>query len=559
VTTTSFGLSLPFRTAGEALEHAATTWSHTSAVYAPAGRDRSGKPRYHHHTFHSLNAEATLLARGLLSSGLAPGDKVVLMVPPSLELFELTFALFKAGLVPVLVDPGLGTKRLRQCFREVAPIGFIGIPKAHLGRLAFGWAEESLRALFCVGSFGPLGGRSLDEVKAEGARSANAALPEPNAEGLAGVLFTSGSTGVPKGVEYLHRHFVAQVELLRRTFDIRPGEIDLPTFPLFGLFDPAFGMTAVLPDMDATKPGAVNPERIFEAAEHFGVTHLFGSPALLDTVSREAAARGFRFSTLKRVLSAGAPLTPAILERAQAMLLHAELFTPYGATEALPVTSVGSRFLLEEGIGQTRTGAGICVGMPLEFQDVRVIRIDDGPIPRWHESLEVEPMTIGEITVRGPSVTARYYGRDAATALAKIDHEDELPVRHRMGDLGYFDEDGRLWFCGRKSHRVRVGPVTHHTVPIEEVFNAIPGVRRTALVPVTKREITTPVLCVEREPSDARPFEEVASDLAQLAAKRPLTEAVTTFLEHDKFPVDVRHNAKIFREQLAEWAQRQTP
>lgn len=554
--TTSFGLELPFRTAGEALEHAAKTWGDRSAVIAPSGRTRQGRPLYQHHTFRSLDAEATLLARGLLSSGLMPGDKVVLMVPPSLELYELTFALFKAGLVPVLVDPGLGMRRLTQCFAEVGPVGFIGVPKAHVGRMVFGWAAETLTHLFTTSKLGPFGGLELGAVKQLGARAGAANLPIANTEALAGVLFTSGSTGIPKGVEYCHRHFVAQVELLRRTFDIRPGEVDLPTFPLFGLFDPALGMTAVVPDMDATRPGSVNPSRIFEAAEHFGVTHLFGSPALLDTVSREAERTGFTFSTVRRVLSAGAPLTAAIVERAQRMLPHAEIHTPYGATEALPVATVGSRFLLSEGLAKTRTGAGVCVGTPLEHQDVKVIRIDDGPIPTWNAQLEVAPMTIGEITVRGPSVTARYHGRDEATALAKIDHGDGGPVRHRMGDLGYFDEAGRLWFCGRKSQRVRSGAVTHHTVPIEEVFNAVKGVRRTALVGVKQGEHTTPVLCVEREPAETRPFDELARALAEHGATQPLTQPVTTFLEHPRFPVDIRHNAKIFREQLATWAQR---
>lgn len=243
---------------------------------------------------------------------------------------------------------------------------------------------------------------------------------------------------------------------------------------------------------------------------------------------------------MRRVLSAGAPMTPAILERAQAMVPLAELHTPYGATEALPVASVGSHFLLEHGVRRTRDGAGVCVGKPVAGQDVRIIRIDDGPIAHWSDALLASPGEIGEITVRGPTVTARYHERPEATALAKIDHGDGQPVRHRMGDLGYLDDDGRLWFCGRKSQRVRVGATVHHTVPVEEVFNAHPDVKRTALVQVGQGADALPVLCVEREPASAgKSFELLKQRSHALGAERPVTREVSVMLEH---PSSRRHS-----------------
>ena len=134
---------------------------------------------------------------------------------------------------------------------------------------------------------------------------------ETSEDDIAAILFTSGSTGVPKGAVYTHGNFLAQVELLKETYGIEPGEIDLPTFPLFALFDPALGMSAVIPEMDPTRPANVDPEKILGAIQRYGVTNTFGSPALLHRVGSYGAAHGVKLPTLRRVISAGAPAQPA--------------------------------------------------------------------------------------------------------------------------------------------------------------------------------------------------------------------------------------------------------
>jgi acyl-CoA synthetase (AMP-forming)/AMP-acid ligase II len=184
--------------------------------------------------------------------------------------------------------------------------------------------------------------------------------------------------------------------------------------------------------------------------------------------------------------------------------------------------------------------------------DVRVIRISDEPIPSWSEGLALPAGETGEITVKGPVVTREYFRRPEATALAKIPEADGS-VRHRMGDLGYFDDKGRLWFCGRKSHRVATPEETLFTIPCEGIFNAHPLVRRTALVGVGGKAGKVPVLCVELEPE--ADGEKVRRELLETAARFPSTRRIRTVLFHPGFPVDIRHNAKIFRERLAAWAE----
>ncbi len=386
-------------------------------------------------------------------------------------------------------------------------------------------------------------------------------MASTGAEQTAAILFTSGSTGIPKGAVYTHAIFAAQVEILRQTYEIEPGEIDLPTFPLFALFAPALGMTAVIPDMDFTRPAKVDPRKIIEAIYQFGVTNMFGSPALIDRVGRYGVEHSVRLPSLRRVISAGAPVRAEVVERFTRLLAPGvQVFTPYGATEALPVSSIGSDEILKETRFKTETGAGVCVGRPVHEVKVRITRISDSPVPIWSDDVTVPVGEIGEIVVQGSVVTKEYFNRPDATALAKIavpGAERAQSFYHRMGDLGYLDDTGRLWFCGRKSQRVVTPNASLFTLPCEAVFNTHPHVRRTALVGVERKGSTLPVLCVEVE-KNSRPFdlEKLKRELLALGASQPHTRGIHDILFHSAFPVDVRHNAKIFREKLAIWAAR---
>jgi acyl-CoA synthetase (AMP-forming)/AMP-acid ligase II len=535
----------------------ARTQPNTLAIVVPRGRDRHGRPRHRQVTYRELDEESDCLARGLQSIGISRGARTVLMVPPSVDFFALTFALFKAGVIVVLIDPGMGVHNLGDCLEEAQPDAFIGVTKAHVARVLFGWARRTLRTCVTIGPRLGWGGLSLAELRRRGSTGKELTADADMRE-MAAILFTSGSTGPAKGVVYTHGIFTAQVEMLRELYDIRPGEVDLPTFPLFGLFGPALGMTAVLPRMDATRPAHVDPVKIIEDIQSYGVTNLFGSPALLRRVGRYGAARGVRLPTLRRVISAGAPVPWQTLDTFRRLLPNSvAIHTPYGATESLPVCSIDSDEVLSETRHATAAGKGVCVGLPVAGMQVKIIRIGDAPLPTWDEKQELPPGQIGEITVRGPVVTASYWGRPEATAQAKIADPILGGLWHRMGDVGYVDERGRVWFCGRKTQRVEAPEGALFTIPCEGIFNAHPAVARTALVGVSQGGTIEPVLCVELD-RDAVPLPQgqVREELLALGAQHEITRGIRTILFHPGFPVDIRHNAKIFREKLAVWAVR---
>ncbi len=526
------------------------------AVVCPRRRDAGGRVAYAHLTYAQLDRESDRVARGLERLGVRRGTRSVLMVRPGLDFFVVSSALFKVGAIMVLVDPGIGRRRLGICLDEAEPAVFIGVPAAHAARVALGWARGSLRTLVTVGRRWAWGGHALEELRDD--------HPDPypiahmDAEDAAGIFFTSGSTGVPKGVIYTHGIFAAQIDYLTERFAFEGNDVDLPTFPPFALFAPALGMTAVIPDMDASHPARADPAKLVEAIRDHGVTQMFGSPALIDRLSRYACERNIRLPSLRCVLSAGAPVRLDVLERMASVLdASADFYTPYGATEALPVSSISAREILKETRWETVRGGGICVGRPVPQVRVRIIRITDDPIASWSDDLLAPDGEVGEIVVEGPIVTHAYWRRPRASAQAKIRGPGGDGILHRMGDLGRLDERGRLWFLGRKAHRVVTASGTLFPVACEGVVNEHPAVFRSALVGVGAAGFQRPVLCAELERATRRADRRaVAREIIELCASRPVTRAIERVLFHPGLPVDRRHNAKIDRLALAAWAAR---
>ncbi len=516
--------------------------------------------RFQEFSYRELDDASARIASGLSWHGIRAGTRTVLMERPGFEFFATVFALFRIGAVLVAVDPGIGLRHLKKCLGEARPQAFIGNRKAHLARIIFGWAGGSIETRILSGNDPlPLPGlirlRSL--MRDRWRKLANDKV-ETDPGQMAAILFTSGSTGTPKGAVYTHGNFLAQVQALQQLYDIRPGEVDLATFPLFGLYAPAMGMTSIIPDMDFTRPGSVDPVKIFAAIDRYQATTMFGSPALLDRCGRYGVKKNIRLPSLKRVLSAGAPVAPAILESfSQLLNPSVQIYTPYGATESLPVSSIGSHELLQQTRLATDAGKGICVGKPVAGMDVHIIAITDKPIGRWDEVTLLAAPQIGEIVVSGPQVTTKYYNRPDATLQAKIFAGDGK-VYHRMGDTGYLDELGRLWFCGRKSERVVEYDKTWFSACCEGVFNAHPQVYRTALVSRRHKIEVIPALCVELDPAHRKAnTTAIKRELLELGKEHEHTRAIRDIYFHPGFPVDIRHNTKINRAELTRWARKQ--
>jgi acyl-CoA synthetase (AMP-forming)/AMP-acid ligase II len=522
------------------------------AIHYPLGK-RGKHVLYESVSYSALNELSNDYAHGLIEYGIGRGSRTALMLTPGLDFFAMFFALFKAGAVPVLIDPGIGIKPLKTCLKEARPDAFIGVTRAQIARKLLGWAPGV--KLVTSGPKLGWGGLSTKQLRTLGKNTSGNVLADTGPEEMAALLFTSGSTGIPKGVVYRHRHFINQVEMLQSAFDIRAGEVDLPTFPPFALFDPAMGMTTVVPYMDPTRPVNADPKLLVQTINRFNVTNIFGSPALLNVLGRYTESEKIQLRSVRRVISAGAAMPVATIRRLQKTLpSDAEVFTPYGATECLPVASVSGSELNEEVEQRTAIGEGTCIGRPVAPNKVKIIPVTDTSVAAFGDTVELPVGVTGEIVVFGPTSTDAYWQRTEQTQLAKIT-DFEGRIWHRMGDAGYFDTAGCLWYCGRKSQRVINSSGVMFADQLEAIFNVHPEVARTALVGIGPATEQTPVLCVEllKKVNNHR-RERIRIDLLQLGHNHAATKSIQEVLFHKSFPVDIRHNAKIGREKLAVWA-----
>jgi acyl-CoA synthetase (AMP-forming)/AMP-acid ligase II len=622
------------------LREAARRWPDRLAVAQPCGSRPNGTTRYREYTFRQLDDDSDRIAAGLCALGATASTKLVLFVPFSYEFIALTFGILKSGAVVVLIDPGMGRTNIFDCLREVRPDGFVAVPLVHAVRLLKRKLFPSARLNVTVGRRWLWGGTTYRRLLRTNADPVRETLAQSRGSDPAAIIFTSGSTGAPKGVLYEHGMFDAQVELIQGFYGIEPGEIDLPGFPLFGLFNAAMGVSTVIPDMDPTRPAAVDPVKIVRAIDQYRVTQAFGSPAFWNRVGRHCETTNTKLPTIRRGLSAGGPVPVHVLQRMTTAFTRegSDLHTPYGATESLPVSSIGGREVLSRTAALTAVGKGTCVGRPFPGMEVRIIAITDGPIALLADARELPRGEIGEIIVRGPSVTREYFQRPEATALAKIPVSpfspttdaqllarqpsggeggrrpdegasvrhatvvDDIPLTpalspatkssdglnassggegvclaanstptphvsrpstigpffHRIGDIGYFDADGLLWFCGRKAHIVETARGPMYSVCCEAIFDQHPQVYRSALVGLGEKPRQTPVIIIEPEPGafpkDVYHEARFRTDLLVLARQNPLTTHIDDLLFHPSLPVDTRHNVKINRDALAQWA-----
>ncbi|MEV6375134.1 fatty acid CoA ligase family protein [Micromonospora musae] len=505
-------------------------------------------------TFAELDAESDRYAAGFAQVGIETGTRTVVMMPVGAELVAVILGLLKLGAVPVIVDPGMGLRRMLRCYRAAGARAFIGVPAAQAVRVLRPDAFAGIRTVVTAGRRWCWGGTTL-----RGLAATTAAPPRPAvaADDLLMISFTSGSTGSAKGVESAHG---ALAEMVRQTgahYRHTPSDVCLVTSLSFAFLHLLTGSTCVLPEIDFARVADAEPAMISDLIRRYGVTAMFGSPALLDPLARHLDETGEQVPTLRLVVSGGAPVANEVVARLRRVLAPqgGRMHVTYGATEAVPIASIEAGELLDEVRATAASGGGTCVGRPVDGVDLRVIRATDGPIPDWTAVRPVAPHEIGEIVVSGPTVSRRYLGPAAANANAKI--ADAERIWHRTGDLGRVDEQGRVWFAGRSSDVVHTADGPLYPVPCETVLDEHPEVRRTALVGVGLPGRQQPVVCVElRAGVPATRRSSIERELRELAQRHEATRCLTEFLFHPAFPVDVRHNAKIDHGRLAAWAAR---
>ena len=512
--------------------------------------DSTGNFKYDSLSFAELEHRSLFLAHKIRESGLLPGMKVLMFVRPSVNFSAITFALFRAGLVPIFIDPGMGKENLLRAVEHIKPDGLIAEKQVHWLRQIYRKAFKTIKVHISVsGSTWWNIGAPLHSLQ----RWLNQEKSSPDITPLmhvvgpqdpAAILFTSGGTGIPKGVLYTHDIFNAQVNKLKTLFNLGPSEVDLPGFPLFSLFTITMGMTSAIPSMDPSQPAKANAEYLVKNINDNQATFIAGSPAIWKNLAEYCKAHNITLPSVKYLVMFGAPIPLSLHEAFNDILPNGDTYTPYGATECLPVANISGSEIQGPIKEKMLKGLGTCVGFPAPDTKIKIINITDEVIQNEDDFTPMAEYKLGEITVLSRSVTPEYIGMPEKTAEAKI-KANSRGLWHRMGDVGYLDSKGRLWFCGRKSHRIKLANKVLPTIPVETIINQIPGVRKSALI----CPLSEPIIVIEgkRSPRLEKLIKDKMRDDERLKDIKGIA-----FM--NSFPVDVRHNIKIDRLKIRDLA-----
>jgi olefin beta-lactone synthetase len=490
-------------------------------------------------TFAELEQSSARIATLLSQKGLQKGDAVLVFQRMSIELYSVLGALFRLDLIAVFVDPSAGIKRLEQCCSLYPIKGLIASPKAHLLRVV----SKTLRNVpiklstdFWLPGATPLSvSKTLEPTE-----------PVPcDADTLALMTFTSGSTGQPKAAVRTHGFLIAQHQTLAKNLDLRAGELDVSTLPIFVLANLASGTSSLIPNADLRSPGRVEAAPIIRQLHQHQPTRLSASPAFLERLIEHCEESGDKLSGLQKIYTGGAPVFPHVLERMSRIAPKAEVTAVYGSTEAEPIAHIAWREMNASDKQAMLNGQGLLAGKPVADISLRTIKDQWGRvIPKLtretFDQLTLPPMQVGEIVVHGEHVLHGYLNGVG-------DEETKFNVDtsrwHRTGDAGYLDEVGRVWLLGRCSAKIEDEHGVLYPFAAECAVYQHAGVKRAAAVLHKGKRL----LLLEPKPNEH-------PDLNALKVSLAWTKFADIRLM--SLPVDKRHNAKIDYGRLSQMLER---
>lgn len=500
--------------------------------------------RYRDVTYGALADRVARLTRGLRQRGVGAGDRVVVLIPMSPELYAVILAIACAGATAVFVEPTSGIAEIARTIRLTRAKAFIGVPKAHVLRL-MSRAVAAVPVAIVVGNRAAAAAARAETLAAveSGEPADRTSLRfDPAAPAL--LTFSSGSTGTPKGATRSHRFVLAQHRAIEQMSESRPGDVHLSAFAMVHLSTLASGHTAIIPRLGRGGVNQVDGAEIADLIGAYGATVVSGSPAFLTPIFEAAAQRARPLTSVRRVASGGAPVPVSLCETADAVLPNGSFLVVYGSTECEPICTIESAEVVAETAPRTRAGAGLCVGRPHTDVRLRLLRSSRDPLrvgPGGIDALCVTDGDVGEVAVAGPHVNERYYRNRSAERACKLIDEHGV-IWHRTGDAAYRDERGRIWVVGRTSDVVERGEQRYHPAAVEALVRTHPMVARAALVAANDGAamVVEPRARVRRRSAKARRLEHELR--AKLAAANVHLDAFHLSAE---LPTDPRHRAKL--------------
>jgi len=525
----------------QALADTAQRYQDEIAVVVPCLDEQLQITRETTYTYGDLYRLVAQYQAGLKRQGYRKGDRIIILLPVTVEIYALILAIWSLGAVAVFLDPGIGMAKIITALQDSQAKAIVSIERL----LKFRWLLPPLwfKDKYCADGDG-LFLKPITDLKDSTATRFSVEPLQPQDNVL--ITYTGGTTGRAKGADRNARNMYNQFVVIRDTWAFGHEQTDFPSFPMFGLINICLGVKTVVPAVDFAKVGEQSSATIVSQIQQHQVTRMSGAPRFVGKLTEYAYANNIVLPSLQHMALGGAPITPELARKMLQVFPNADIKMVYGSTEVAPIAFVDLPDLI------AAEGQGGIVGAPIPELDVRIVQLEDihpafderGPTP-----FEVAAGEVGEIIIKGPHVVQSYVApsylirgkRDntQANQSTKIADSDGRKW-HRTGDMGYFDPQGRLWLTGRKADVIQYGERVIHPYPIEQQLDSIPQVRRSAIIQLADQSS----LKIAIEPGEQ--FQPNLLEPVLIALN--LQEAAIHIVH--SIPVDDRHNSKIDRIQL---------
>lgn len=471
-------------------------------------------------TYAALQKQVDETAQDFINSGLKKGDRVLVFVPMSIDLYRIVLALFRMGAVAVFLDEWVSKKRMETCCEVADCKGFIAVIKGHVLRLF----SKELRKIPVV-------------LKLQARQTHTQHAVEATSAGdTALITFTTGSTGTPKAAKRTHGFLNEQFKALREKIKPQPGDVDMSLLPIVLLINLGAGATSVIARFKAAKPKSFKPAMICDQITQHKVNRITASPIFIKSLSEYLLSHQLKLPTVQQVFTGGAPVFPNEAELYANAFDKAAVQIVYGSTEAEPISSIQSTELIAN--KAELLSKGLPVGKPDHRAEVKIIEITEEAISVRSESdLKFCPAdSVGEIIVAGPHVLREYFNNEDALKRNKIFIGEK--VYHRTGDSGCMDSHGNLFLTGRCSSVFEHKGIKIYPFLYEHAFHLLPGV------------CTGTVLRVEGETIAVLELRNQKQKEAAESALRAMPFSFDRICFMKQIPRDPRHHSKIDYERL---------
>lgn len=493
-------------------------------------------------TYAELARLSDRLAAQFVDAGCEPGDRIGLLVPKRPSAIVAMHAALKAGCAYVPLDAESPPQRLARIVASAEPRLLLAVPEA----------SDRLDALAETGSLPPVW--SVEEEAVEGERvvsvrtrrewdvEADAPNVRVGEEDPAHLLFTSGSTGQPKGVVITHGNVTAFIEWAVREFGTRasdrisghpPLHFDLSTFDIYATFSAGAELHLVPPTL------SVDPRGLAAFIRDAELTQWFSVPSVLTYMAKFDVVAEGDFPALERLLWCGEVLPTPVLAHWMRRLPHVRFTNLYGPTEA----TIASSHYTMPAVPQDET-VPVPIGVPCDGEELLVLDEQLAPVSAGE---------IGDLYLAGVGLSPGYWRDEEKTRAAFLPDPRDPDARiYRTGDLARVDEEGLVHFLGRADSQIKSRGYRIELGEIESAFNAIAGVRECAVVGVEGEGFEGVAICAawvadaELEPTALR---------RSLAAALPSYMLPARWMALDALPKN--QNGKIDRPALRELFARQ--